>query len=681
MKKLLFLICATLLVACQSPQVQKKSQSMSCISQTTRQQTIEKIQQQAPNMPLDMIQKGVNHAADFWMTKDGSATEFTEYCLNNYMTSAQDKKDLFTKLCTHLEVILGCYNKTDLALKYPLHVVGKPITSIDMQFGSMDPAAHFSDDLFDSKIAFTILLNFPFYALQEKNELGSSWTRLEWGYARMGDLFTSRVPAKVAQEVAVIATQANNYIDNYNIFMEQLRTDDHRQLFSKDKHLITHWGLRDELKSHYAEGLKGQEAQDMIYKVMQHIVYQDIPQEMISNGEYLWNPNTNEISKNGVIVEAHAEPNTRYQHLLDLFHANQQLDTYNPTYPTCLLRSFDEQMQVSSEDIEKLFIDLISSPEVKQVSQLIKQRLGRDLKPYDIWYDGFKSRSNLNEDDLTAQTRTLYPTVDAVQNALPNWLLQLGFTPEKAHFIASKVQVDASRGAGHAWGAQMKDDKAHLRTRVGSKGMDYKGYNIATHEFGHNVEQTITLHDVDYYSMRGVPSTAFTEALAFVFQKRDLQLLGYKNTNPNAEAMETLDIFWGCYEIMGVSLVDLYTWRWLYENPNCTVEEFKTAVLSFAKEVWNTYYAPYLGEKDSPILAVYSHMICIPLYLPNYPYGHIVQYQLEQQIAGKNIGNEVERIFSVGKLTPNLWMQNAAMQNVSTRPMIEATSKACKQLQ
>ena len=58
--------------------------------------------------------------------------------------------------------------------------------------------------------------------------------------------------------------------------------------------------------------------------------------------------------------------------------------------------------------------------------------------------------------------------------------------------------------------------------------------------------------------MKGVPNTAFTEALAFVFQVRDLDFLGYKNDDPTRDAMQTLDIFWGCYEIMGVALVDLW---------------------------------------------------------------------------------------------------------------------------
>ena len=71
----------------------------------------------------------------------------------------------------------------------------------------------------------------------------------------------------------------------------------------------------------------------------------------------------------------------------------EQIDLYSPELPTGIARNFEEGMEVSAKDIEKLFIRLISSDEVKEVAALIKERLGRDLRPYDIWYDGFKSRS------------------------------------------------------------------------------------------------------------------------------------------------------------------------------------------------------------------------------------------------------------------------------------------------
>ena len=226
----------------------------------------------------------------------------------------------------------------------------------------------------------------------------------------------------------------------------------------------------------------------------------------------------------------------------------------------------------------------------------------------------------------------------------------------------------------------MKCDNARLRTRIGKDGMDYKGYNIAVHEFGHNVEQTITLHDVDHYVMKGVPNTAFTEALAFVFQVRDLDFLGYKNDDPTSDAMFTLDIFWSCYEIMGVALVDMYSWRWLYDHPEATAAQLKAQVIKTAQEVWNKYYAQYLGEENSPILAIYSHMIDVPLYLANYPYGHIIEFQLEQQLKCESVAGAIERIYPTGRLTPQLWMRNAVGSEVSTQPLLDAASEALKTL-
>jgi len=222
----------------------------------------------------------------------------------------------------------------------------------------------------------------------------------------------------------------------------------------------------------------------------------------------------------------------------------------------------------------------------------------------------------------------------------------------------------------------MKGDVSHLRARFPKEGWNYKGYNIATHEFGHNVEQTLSMYDVDYYSLAGVPNTGFTEALAFIFQKRDLDLLGIKNDNPNKEYLQTLDDFWGCYEIMGVSLVDMQTWKWLYEHPKATKAELKEAVIANAKDVWNKYYADVLGIKDCPLLAIYSHMIDNPLYLSNYPVGHLVQFQVEEHMKGKNLADETVRMFTYGRTIPEVWMKNAVGAPISIQPMLKATKEA-----
>jgi hypothetical protein len=346
-------------------------------------------------------------------------------------------------------------------------------------------------------------------------------------------------------------------------------------------------------------------------------------------------------------------------------------------------------LQIPFEEIEALFTQLISSDEVKQVAAIIRERLGRDLRPYDIWYDGFKSRSNISEDHLTAQTQLRYPNAKAFERDMPRMLMDLGFAPEKANNVASHIVVEAARGSGHARPCVGREQPARLRTRISEKGMDYKGYNIAVHEFGHNVEEVISLYDMDYYTLAGIPNTGFTEASAFLFQERDLELLGERAPHDTsvvgdpaeakgnkAKGESIFDMIWGMYEIMGVSLVDMRMWQWLYANPNATAADLREAVLAIAAEVWNAYYAPVLGEKDSPLLGIYSHMVGYALYLPAYPIGNMVQYQLEEHLAKcatpEEWAKEYTRIYQQGCLTPNAWMRGAVGNPMSVEPILKA---------
>ncbi|MFO7723269.1 MAG: hypothetical protein R6V49_08620, partial [Bacteroidales bacterium] len=100
------------------------------------------------------------------------------------------------------------------------------------------------------------------------------------------------------------------------------------------------------------------------------------------------------------------------------------------------------------------------------------------------------------------------------------------------------------------------------------------------------------------------------------------------------------------------------------------------AVIRIAKEVWNAYYAPVFGIKDEPILAIYSHMISNPLYLANYPLGQLIDFQIGQHLAGKDFAGEIQRMFQLGRLTPQTWMQQAVGTGLSVQPILEATTAA-----
>jgi len=653
------------------------SGNRSFITPETISTTIYEATAKYPQADSSILALGIRQTAALWQKEDGSEDEFKVFVLNHIQGDADSRKELFDKLSGALEILNGGINKISTELQKPTVLAGPEPTETDCLLAAYNPSAHLSDDFFKNKLAFIFTLNFPHYSHSEKIVHETEWSRLEWAYARMGDIFTSRVPAEVYKKTTDAMNDAENYISSYNIMMGHLLTEDGRRLFPEDMALISHWNLRDEIKSNYADVPFALEKQEMIYKVMERIVCQDIPSEVVNNPAYDWAPYSNKTWKDGAEVSLAPESDRRYRFILGHFHAFLEVDEALKGESDAITRNFDEEMEFSVDELEKMFVKLLSSEEVAECGKLIKKRLGRDLRPFDIWYDGFKSRSRIPEDKLSARTQSIYPSAKAFHNDCPRLLKNLGFSSEKAEYISSRVTVEGSRGPGHALQCESRDQNAYLRTRIVDGGMDYKGFNIATHEFGHNVEQVLSLYDIDYYTLRGIPSTGFTEALAFLFQIRDLQLLGYGSQTMDSEAV--LDKFWSMYEIMGVSMVEMENWKWLYAHKNATAAEYREAVLKIARSIWNQYFEPVLGTHDSPILAIYSHMVDYPMYLPSYSIGDIVHFQLEQHLAScKNpaeFASEIERIYTLGHLTPNAWMRAAVGANVSIEPMIEAAHK------
>ena len=674
MKNILLTIATvTIMISCTTNP--KQDSQYSFIREDVLKQTINNLISEHPDCSPERIEKGVRHTALLWWTKDGSKDDFAAFCKNNFASDDNLRNNLFLKISKHTETLYGHFNWMSLKLQEPVHLKFGELLPIDEMFNSYSPGAHLQNDLFDNKIAFIITLNFPYYSLSEKETLGKNWSRKEWAYARVGDLFTSRVPTELIQNYAKINSDADIYISQYNIHAGKLVNENGIRLFPEDMVLLSHWNLRDEIKANYPLDVAGLEKQKLIYRVMKHIIEQTIPESVINNPNQIWSPYLNIVSENDQPVEVKPEPDTRYRKMLDNFRALKAMDDYH-SLDTYIKRNFEGDMEIAQPEVEELFIKFLKSDVLKSIGELISHRLGRELEPFDIWYDGFKTRSTINEDFLSEKTRNLYPDAPALEKDLANMLVKLGFTPQRAKEICDNIVVDPARGSGHAWGAATKGMKSHLRTRIPDNGLDYKGYNIAIHEFGHNVEQTISLYNMDYYAMASVPNTAFTEALAFIFQKRDLQLLGIKDNNPQNETLRTLDLLWSSYEIMGVSLLDMRVWKWLYENPEANETQLKETVIRLAKEIWNDYYAPVFGKTDEPILAVYSHMISYPLYLSAYAFGNIIEFQIEEHLKSNNFAETVDRIYRLGKLTPNHWMQQSIGSGLDIEPMLNAGREA-----
>jgi len=636
--------------------------------------TCEKLINKYPS-EASRITSCVRQAAALWDTRrDGSAAGFKRFCFDHFLTGPE-LDGLLAVFENKLEQVYGHSTALLLKLRREVDEDTGPLGTADRMFAAYSPAAHVTEDMFQVKLAFLALLNFPVRSLETCLEEGPSWSREEWARTRLAQSFSHRVPAEINQRRLRAYAEAENYISSYNVSLDRLAGPSGEELFPGGPRLISHWGLRDYLKGLYSDenGLAGQRT---IQTVMERIIAQEIPHKFINSGKYSWDPAQNTLDGS----KAEREPDTRYERFLEIFRAHLEEDDYYPAEPSHMDRKFKLEREIPEADAEKMFTGLLEAGEGAETAALIAARLGRPLEPFDIWYDGFKPRSGVSREELDRAVSARYPDAAAFQRGIPELLEKLGFAKDTAAFLAERVQVDAARGSGHAWGPKMRTEKARLRTRVPKSGLDYQGFNIAMHELGHCVEQVFSLYKVDHTLLAGVPNTAFTEGFAFVFQARDMQLLGFADPDGSPAHSKNLDTFWAAREIAGVALVDMNVWRWLYKNKDAEAADLRQAVIEISRSVWDRHYAPLFGTKGSTLLGVYSHMINNGLYLPDYPLGHIIAFQIEEYFKGHSLAGEMERMCVQGSLTPKEWMNRAVGADISPEPLIKAAAEALQAL-
>jgi hypothetical protein len=650
-------------------------------------------------------ERGVRQVTAFWRKEDGDAETLRAFTEGAFVADPRQLDALLGRFSAALEQIDGHMLEISRALRSWSELELGPQMDVDQLFAAMDVSAHVPEDLFSTKLAFVALLNFPQPDLQEMVAKGPRWSRKQWAQARLTRRFVVRPGGAALQAVARARADGAAYIAGYNIWMHHVLAPDGRRLFPRGVRLLSHWNLRDQIKADYAEPDKAMALarQRLVQQVMERIVTQTIPRGVIDDPRADWTPASNAVTASPPeeveteqmkaqgrrparpSISDDREPDTRYAVLLANFRAARQLDPDSPMAPTEIDRHFQLDDEIPEQRVRALLTQILESPLVPKMAALIQKRLGRPLEPFDIWYSAFVEKQP--EDELSRLTRARYPNADAYKKDIPRLLQGLGFSAEKARWLDAHIVVDPARGSGHALGAERRSemypwwgpgDSPHLRTRVNPDGMDYKGYNIAVHEMGHNVEQAFSLYEVDDTLLSGVPGTAFTEALAFTFQHRDLELLGVGKPDPNAEHARALKAFWDAWEIAGVALTDLDVWRWMYEHPDATPAQLRDAALAIARRYWDKYYAPVLGSTGDPQLAIYSHMINEFLYLYRYPIGHLIAFQLEEKLRGPDSGKAFEKAASYGRVLPDLWMEHATGKPVVAEPLLNATEAALR---
>ena len=623
----------------------------------------------------DRITRGVKQVAGLWLAENGSEADFATFCMKQFLPSGPGLDTAFMSIERQFELIRGHSREISLALDYPVVTMVRPVSELDRLFARSAP----STDYYKSELALAIALNFPYYSSAEKEQLGAEWSRAEWARVRIGDMFDYRPDPDKEPAPIELPDDLRDYTSLYILSMDHVLSSDMKILFPEGTRLNSHNGLRDEIKGLYSRE-QPLERQEMISTIVMHIINQTIPQCMIGETDFYWEPEANRvfIREGDQYIETDflPEADRRYQVLHHSMISKMRRDVMYPEGSSYLTRTF-ENRQLSEEKIIALLESVVASPEKAVVARMIEERLGRKIKPFDIWYSGFQSHANMSMDELDEIIRKKYPTPLAFQEDIPQILRRIGFPDSQADFLGEHVIVDPVPSGGHANGPQMKGAKAHLRTRFEPYGLNYKGYRVGMHEIGHTIEQNVSMYMSDFYFLKGIPSSPFTEAMADLIAYRDMPGLGVSPSYGQEErALNAISTFWFVCEMGAEALHEIKVWHWLYDHPDATVDELKKATINLAREIWNEYFAEIFGVEDIPIFAIYNHFISGALYLHSYPLGNIVLMQLEEYFEGRDFAAEMIRMCTIGNLTPDLWMIQATGKPLSSEPLLNALRKA-----
>ena len=625
----------------------------------------------------ERIVNGVGWVAAFWQPSDGTAKEFSDFCMKNFLTDEAEREALLKAVGEKMEQISGSNLETFRLMHRPIHVeTGVPVSRYDKLFAGINPFTSKGEMLFDAKIAFVILLNFKCYPGEELLAREDKMTRRDWLETRAVDAVRGRTPVRIERKILDASLACENYISGYYFHIHRILDADGNPYFNEPKRLISHWGLRDELKGQYGEP-GGEHRQAMLYEVMKRVISQRVPKEIIDNPDITWQLENNKtrVAETGELIESEPESDTRYEHCRQIFLMEKAADRhYGRSF---IERSFIDGCEIPEGAVRVLIDEILKSPLAQETAAVVRKLLGRELKSYDMWFNRFVSHDAKAFDPII---RAKYPTAESFEADIPNILRQLGFESEKADFVGSQIKVEVARSSGHAWGAIRRGDKSLLRTRCEPTGMNYQNYEVSLHELGHCVEQVMALNFSDNIFLADLPNSAFSEAFAFYFEKRLLDLLGVTGHAELEDEFLTLHRFWDAFHICGVALLDIRIWNWLYGYANLSAEDIKNGVRRIARDVWNRYFAPVIGTRNDDILAIYSHIINYPLYIPNYAVGEIASFQILDFCRGKHWPTEMERMCRIGYVTPNVWMKAAVGSPLSLEPMFRLTKEALQKI-
>ncbi len=631
----------------------------------------------------DDITRGVKAARKVWPS-DGSnglaaSKDFEEFCLAQYVPPAR-RGPLLERLDEFHQAVAGAMEAAYKNARAGQDIADRPFLAAEKIFGAYAPDSHLLEDYRRYRIAAIVQLNFG------TDDRSVPRSRAGWAARRLSNLGRQIIPAELIGRLAQAQSEVDVLISSYNLHLDRFDFGDPRIRFPKGTKLVSHWGLRDTMTALHGtpHALIKRKA---ILDLMRRVVDGEIPEEVLNRPEVRWDIPRGRISAGpGGRGAASWKPAKghgalRWRGFHKVWQVHRQIDPYR-RYGNLIDNKFLSEREIPEEKVVGILIDVLSSPLAERVAHYLRDQLGRELEPFDIYYRDFSPRkaseSARGKQPLKFDIRGRYPDAASLGEAITDVLVRFGWKRDRARWIRSRIRVDNGRSAGHAWPPRHENDLQLLRVRVDKRGCDELHFETFMHELGHCVEGVLTTYEMDYRALWGVPNTAFTEGFAFTFQDRTDEILG-RGKRPRSDAV-TLRRFWEPFEIAGPALTEIRFFHWLYKHAEATPEEMMRAVRRIGDAVWKEFYARIFGAEGHGLMSVYSHMLWGDFYLAEYPMGLVMAYQIRKHLEGKPLPVEMERMCRVGRIYPEEWMKTAVGQKISVRPLLDDTKRALERL-
>ena len=600
----------------------------------------------------DRIDRGVAQVLRYWRPADGDPAALVAFVQAEFLPRGETLDRTFGRFEFALERLDGYLTSLDTR-PAPGHATSTSgrCCPLDERLAAWNAGAHVSDDLFANKLAFVALLNFPLTTLEERLAQGGSAGRAGSGPRRASPAASRRACRRTSTRRSTEAySAADSYIAGYNVFMHHVLTERRRSACSRaGMRLISHWNLRDELKARYSDpGRPAAAAADPAGDGAGSSASRSRRRSSTTRCVD-WTPATGRGRASRRSKDAEARPDAareprarardrRAVPPLDRASSTPSArstphtpDNPDPDRPPLRRRPRDPR----GRRCKALLEAVLDSPLSARVARARRgaarpparavRRLVRRLQA---------ARQVLGGRARCRSRASAIPTPQAYAADIPRLLRELGFSEERARFVAAAHRgrpVARRRPRVRRGTARRPGSPAHARRqgRHGLQGLQHRRPRdgpqrragvLAEHDRPHAAAGRAEhrLHRGDRVRLpeaRPRAAGARRPRSAGREPARARRLLGRRARSP-ASRSSTWPRGTGCTSTRT-------------PHPRSSARPWSRSPATSGTR----HFAALLGGDDVAMLAVYSHMIDAGLYLPDYPLGHLIAFQVEEHFA------------------------------------------------